>query len=454
MSGYQPIESYGVIGDLNTVALVCLNGSIDFLCLPRFDSPSVFARILDKNKGGHFCIESRIEEVKYKQLYIPETNVLLTRFLSDEGIGELSDFMPVRNINENNLLIRRLTGIKGTTKYKMSCSPSFNYGFSEHRMELQNKKELLFISSGDDKTVLRLVSSMELKTEKGEAYSEFTLNPGESADFIIEFVHKTDGLPENISEFVTDSLFKTIKYWKNWSAESNYKGRWREVVNRSSLILKLMTSGRYGSIVAAPTFGLPEYIGGKRNWDYRYTWIRDASFTIYTLINLGYKKEATAFMKWVEKECEDIGSAGNLNLMYTVDGENVMNERILEGLEGYKKSYPVRIGNDAKNQIQLDIYGELMDSVYLYNKYVDSISFSFWEALSRQIDWLSQNWRIPDEGIWEVRGGKREFLYSRIMCWVAIDRALKLGSMRPFPLNPNWTSERDNIFRSIYSDFW
>ncbi|WP_460880202.1 glycoside hydrolase family 15 protein [Pontibacter rugosus] len=225
-------------------------------------------------------------------------------------------------------------------------------------------------------------------------------------------------------------------------------------MNRSALVLKLMTSHKYGSIVAAPTFGLPEQIGGGRNWDYRYTWIRDASFTVYALLRLGHRKEAKLFIDWVDKQCDDIGDAGHLSLMYAIDGRKDLKETELDHLEGYMGSKPVRIGNDAHNQIQLDIYGELLDSVYLYDKYGEPISFEFWNDLRRQVEWVCDNWQREDEGIWEVRGGKKQFLYSRMMCWVAIDRAMKIAEKHSYPLPERWRQERDKIFFSIHNDFW
>jgi GH15 family glucan-1,4-alpha-glucosidase len=227
-----------------------------------------------------------------------------------------------------------------------------------------------------------------------------------------------------------------------------------EVVNRSALVLKLLSSHQYGSIIAAPTFSIPESIGAKRNWDYRYTWIRDASFTVYTLLRLGYGKEAGNFINWVEKRCKDIKENTRLGIMYSINGERQVQEKVLDNFEGYKKSEPVRIGNDAYRQIQLDIYGELMDAVYLYNKYEEKISHDFWKDIEKQIDWLSKHWKEPDEGIWEVRGGKQTFLYSRLQCWVAFDRAIKLAQARSFPYNGDWRAQRDEIFNSIYNDFW
>lgn len=453
MDDYQPIENYGVIGDLNTVALVGLNGSIDFMCFPDFDSPSIFASILDKNKGGYFQITPVFGEMKNKQLYLPDTNVLLTRFLSAEGVGELTDFMPVEELYEGHVLIRRLTNVRGRAKYKMNCFPRFNYARSEHETTKTDKNTIIFKSKKENGITLRLRSTVELNLINDGAEAEFVLLPGEVADFILELEDRLDE-EAPLSTVVTRELEETMSYWKNWVALSKYNGRWREIVNRSALVLKLLTSHNYGSIVAAPTFSLPEHIGGGRNWDYRYTWIRDASFSLYSLINLGYTKEAEDFMHWVESLCRDIGEGGSLKLMYTIDGEKELDEKVLEDMEGYKGSAPVRIGNNAHAQLQLDIYGELMDAVYLINKYGTPISFDFWKSLSNQMDWLCDNWNQPDEGIWEVRGGRKKFLHSRLMCWVALDRAIKIGEQRSFPLDPKWRAQRDIIFNSIYDNFW
>jgi GH15 family glucan-1,4-alpha-glucosidase len=451
---YQPIENYGIIGDLNTIALVALNGSIDFMCFPDFDSPSIFAALLDAEKGGSFQIIPVFAEMKTKQLYLPDTNVLLTRFLSKEGVGEITDFMPVEELFSGKELIRRVTTVRGEVKYKLICGPRFNYGRSDHSLESRSGNEVVFKSKGNDGTVLRLVGSVPLTIVENDVVAEFTLSAGQTADFLLEQVDKNHSNEKDFKTFVTDSLFQTVNYWKEWIAQSNYNGRWMEIVNRSALVLKLLTSYRFGSIVAAPTFSLPESVGFKRNWDYRYTWIRDASFTVYSLLRLGYSKEAGAFMNWVEKLCRDIKGQQQLGIMYSIDGDRQLEEIILDHFEGYKGSSPVRIGNNAYSQLQLDIYGELLDSVYLCNKYGEPIAYDFWKDLEKQIDWLSENWDQPDEGIWEVRGGKQKFLYSRLMCWVALDRAIKIADTRSFPLNKNWKIERDKIYNSIYSEFW
>lgn len=454
MQHYEPIENYGVIGDLDTIALVGLNGSIDFLCFPHFDSPSVFAAMLDKDKGGFFKITPQDDNIKHKQLYLPDTNVLLTRFLGHQGVGEITDFMPVEELYAGKELIRMVSCVRGKITFMLECRPRFDYARAKHTIKQISEFEVLFISAGNDNTKLRLRSTIPLAVAQDDVVFSFTLQIGEKATFMLEFVTDEQPIHAEVQDFADKSLFATINYWKSWISESKYKGRWVEIVNRSALVLKLMTSRRYGSIVAAPTFGLPEEIGGVRNWDYRYTWIRDASFTIYSLLKLGYKKEAREFMNWVEKQCNDIDQAGNLSLMYGIDGRKDLYETELNHLEGYKGSKPVRIGNGAHDQLQLDIYGELLDAIYLFDKYAEPISYEFWLNITKQVNWVCKHWESPDEGIWEIRGGRREFLYSRVMCWVAIDRAVRIAVSHSYPLDPTWREQRDKIFHSIHTDFW
>jgi GH15 family glucan-1,4-alpha-glucosidase len=449
---YLPIENYGIIGNLKTIALVGLNGSIDFMCYPEFDSASMFAALLDDEKGGKFQIQPVFTEMKSKQLYLPDTNVLLTRFLSKAGVGEITDFMPVDGSGGGNMLTRRVTTIRGNLCYRMLFQPRFNYARDLCQPILKSSTEVIY-KGIDDKLLIRLVSSIPLNIEGNDVIADFSLSAKQTAGFLMHFdVMKIE--KESLHSFVSDSLSKTAKYWKDWMAQSSYRGRWMESVNRSALVLKLLTNKKYGSIVAAPTFSLPESIESGRNWDYRYTWIRDASFTSYSLIRLGYIEEASAFMNWVEKICTDIKGQHTFGLMYKIDGSHLTDELILDIFEGYKKSSPLRIGNKAFGQTQLDIYGELMDAVYLLNKYGAPISYDFWKNLERQIDWLVNNWNQEDEVIWEVRGGKKKFLYSRVLSWVAIDRAIKIADFRSFPLNKNWRKERDIIYKSVYIDFW
>ncbi|HEY9532965.1 MAG TPA: glycoside hydrolase family 15 protein [Mucilaginibacter sp.] len=452
-SGYLPIADYGVIGDLNTVALVGLNGSIDFMCFPDFDSPSLFAALLDKEKGGSFSIGPINEEYKSKQLYLPETNILLTRFLLDDGIAEITDFMPVQELNRGKELIRRVNTVKGSITYRLVCSPRFNYGSSTCEISKESGHEVVF-SCKDLDVKVRLKSVINFTVKGNDCIAEFTLNAGESADFMLLHVDKFIPERKNLADYVAQSLKENINYWKNWVEQCTYQGRWAEIVKRSALILKLMTSCEYGSLLAAPTFSLPEEIGGERNWDYRFTWIRDASFTVYCLLRLGYAKEAGSFINWVEHKCLDIKIKQPLQIMYRLNGEKKIEETILKNFEGYKQSAPVRIGNAAYRQVQLDIFGELMDAVYLYDKEGEVISFDLWVDLSAQMDWLSDNWKQKDDGIWEVRGGRRNFVYSRLMSWVAFDRAIKIANNRSYPLSKKWEVQRDEIFRSLHKDFW
>jgi GH15 family glucan-1,4-alpha-glucosidase len=451
-----PIEDYGIIGDLHTVALVGKDGSIDFLCLPSFDSPSVFAALLDAERGGRFQIAPELDDAAHKQLYLPDTNVLLTRFLADGGVAEVSDFMPVEDAGVAHNLVRRAKTVRGEVRFGMRCDPRFDYARTTHTVDRRGDKEILFVGrAGERELVLRLRSSVPMQVAEGAAVAQFTLGADESAWFVLEVVMGDDPSPCARPDYVSDAFKETVNFWRHWIGRSTYKNRWREVVNRSALVLKLLTSREHGSIVAAPTFGLPEHIGGVRNWDYRYTWIRDSSFTLYGLMRLGYTDEAAAFMRWMMMRCQEMEPDGSLQIMYGIDGRPVMREETLDHLEGYMGSRPVRIGNAASTHLQLDIYGELMDSVYLYDKYGSPIGHDEWMNMVRLIDWVCEHWREKDESIWEVRGGRQEFLYSRVMCWVAIDRAIRLATKRSFPAPlSRWHEARDTIYRDIYERFW
>ncbi len=459
----QPIQNYGVIGNLQTIALVGIHGSIDFLCYPYFDSPTIFAALLDAEKGGYFQLAPVDEHAGHKQLYLLDSNILLTRFLSPQGVAEISDFMPIslrqaesKGQDTPTQLVRRAKTVRGELHYRLVCAPRFDYARASHRVEQTSEHELLFISEGTPSLAVRLRSpDVPLRHENGNGLAEFDLRAGECASFVLEEVRAHEPSPCEAPHFVAESFKETLNFWHTWIGRSTYRGRWREMVNRSALVLKLLTSQRYGSIVAAPTFGLPEVMGGTRNWDYRYTWIRDASFTLYGLNRLGYNEEASAFMNWVQARCGELEPGGSLQLMYALDGRHDLTEQTLSHLSGYRHSTPVRIGNAAYSQLQLDIYGELMDSIYLYNKYGQPIDYDFWQNIKRLLDWVCDNYRQRDEGIWEVRGGAQEFLYSRLMCWVALDRGIRLAEKRSFPTPPqHWFTTRDEIYRQIYTDFW
>jgi GH15 family glucan-1,4-alpha-glucosidase len=455
---YQPIENYGIIGNLQTTAHIGMDGSIDFMCFPHFDSPSIFCALIDAEKGGRFKLAPVMQEARQRQLYLPDSCVLLTRFLSTEGVAEVSDFMPIADSDHAASLVRRAKTVRGQVRYRMHFEPRFDYARASHHVELiHGDREALFQSEGKDELVLRLYSQVPLRIVDGAAVADFTLNHGESAAFIMEeATEESNGSSRcRADHYVSDAFKETLNFWRHWVGRCAYKGRWREIVNRSALTLKLLTSKPYGSLVAAPTFGIPEDIGGERNWDYRYTWIRDASFSLYALIRLGYTDEAAAFMKWIEARCNELEPDGSLQIMYGINGRHALPEEILSHLSGYLNSKPVRVGNAAYQQLQLDIYGELMDSVYLYDKFADPISYDLWCNLLRLLNWVAANWRRPDNGIWEGRAGPQEFLYSRFMCWVALDRGVRLAHKRalPAPLD-KWIKERDDMYREIFTQFW
>jgi GH15 family glucan-1,4-alpha-glucosidase len=450
---FEQIENYGVIGNMQSIALVGMNGSIDFLCYPDFDSPTVFAALLDDQRGGRFEIRPQLMNMRVRQLYLPDTNILLTRFLAEEGVAELMDYMPIeRNGTQPNEIVRMVSVIRGNVHFNMRCQPRFNYAASNH--EVRNSDHCAtFFPAHDSCPPMSLYSSVAIERESQDITSEFSLQAGETATFLLGGLRGEENQPE--MEFLGQRLLDTAQFWKTWISKSNYKGRWREMVHRSALVLKLLISRKHGSLIAAPTFSLPESIGGVRNWDYRFTWLRDATFALYALIRLGFIEETEAFIEWLKGRLGDDAQRGPLQVMYGLDGRQQLEEISLDHICGYENSQPVRIGNAAYQQLQLDIYGEMMDSVYLANKYGHGISHAGWQNVHRVLEWVRENWRRPDEGIWEVRGGPREFLHSRVMCWVAFDRALRMADKRSLsgPLDV-WQRTRDEIRNDIFTNFW
>jgi GH15 family glucan-1,4-alpha-glucosidase len=452
---YQPIENYGIIGDLYTVALVGMNGSIDWLCCPSFDSPSVFAAILDDKKGGHFKIAPTVGGITHKQFYWPETNVLITRFLSADGVGEITDYMPIAGAAKGtgqHQLIRRVSVVRGAMPFRMECFPAFNYARDDHQMQLTPDGACFY-----SKTLnLGLATRVPVKQDGKGVSAEFRLEEGQMATFLLQDIPAGSGCGISLSEQEAIESFKnTVEYWRRWISKCTYTGRWREVVHRSALALKLLTYAPTGAIVAAPTCSLPEGVGGERNWDYRFTWIRDAAFTLYGLLRIGFTDEAAHFMDWIQARCHELNPDGSLQITYGIDGRHTLTEETLDHLEGYKGSRPVRVGNGAYNQLQLDIYGELMDSVYLFNKYGNPISYDLWTNLRQLINWVCDNWQRKDEGVWEVRGGQQHFIYSKLMCWVAVDRGIRLADKRSFPADRDrWLKVRDQIYEEIMAKGW
>ena len=435
-----------------SMVLVSTDGRIDFLCLPSFDSPSVFASLLDHERGGHFALEPVLNDAMHRQLYLPDTNVLLTRFLSSDGVAEISDFMPIHPELHPSRVVRRVKTVRGEIRFRMRCAPRFDYGRAEHTVAVDEGGAVFRCGDGQE---LRLSTSVPLRIEGSDAIAEFTLAAGDSVAFVLENVVEGEPAVGADPDYVSRSFKEAVNYWRSWIGRSTYRGRWLDMVHRSALTLKLLHSRRTGAVVAAPTFGLPEDVGGVRNWDYRYTWIRDASFTLYALIRLGLMEETHDFIRWLVHRAAARADPGELQIVYGIDGRADLTEHTLEHFEGYRGSRPVRIGNGAYDQLQLDIYGELMDSLYLYDKYGEPTSHDLWQRIARIVDWVCANWNRADEGIWEVRSERRHFLYSRLMCWVAIDRGIRLAEKRSLPAPiAQWRGTRDEIYRDIWENFW
>jgi len=449
--GYLPIEEHGIVGDLRTVALIGTDGTVDWYCPSRFDAPSLFGALLDARKGGYFSLTSRTGYARPKQLYLPDTNILLTRFQGKEAVGEVIDFMVPETRSTGrarDLLVRQCLAVRGRAIFELACHPAFDYGRAAHEVQIVQGVGAVF-TSPLGRAVLR--TNVALKVEENGVAASFTLEEGESATFHLEW----NGEVRPIADGETQELFTTTQdFWQSWVSQSRYRGRWREMVQRSALVLKLLVYHPTGALVAAPTTSLPEELGSTRNWDYRYSWLRDAAFTVYALMTLGFLEEAASFMEWVQRRCESATPEHDVMIMYAVDGSEHIPETVLDHLEGYRGSGPVRIGNNAVRQRQLDVYGELMDSVYLYNREVP-ISYDLWVGLSKRLDWLAKHWQEPDEGIWEIRGPRQRFTYSALMTWVAYDRARRLAVDRglPAPLE-RWRKLAASAHRYVQESCW
>jgi GH15 family glucan-1,4-alpha-glucosidase len=326
---FEPIENHGVIGDLATAALVSMGGTIDFMCFPRFDSPTIFASLLDREHGGSFEMAPLGGEFKQRQRYFPDTNILLSRFLGEQGIAEISDFMAIEHLGHRHNLVRRVKVVRGEMVMRMVFAPRFDYGRTGHTVEKQADR-WLFIPDQRQLPAVSFRASVPLTLQDGAAVANFKLRSQETAWFILEEAKPGEESPAEAGAYVSEAFKETMNFWIAWMARSKYRGRWREMVNRSALMLKLLTAQAYGSLVAAPTFGLPERLGGERNWDYRYTWIRDASFTLYALMRLGYTEEAQAFMRWMEARCRELEPGRPLQVMYGIDGRRRLPETVLQ----------------------------------------------------------------------------------------------------------------------------
>ncbi|QHF03745.1 MULTISPECIES: glycoside hydrolase family 15 protein [Pseudomonas syringae group] len=446
----NPIENHGIIGDMRSAALIADTGSIDFCCWPDFDSPSIFTALLDTTEAGIFQLAPDLPDARRLQIYLPDTNVLQTRWISEEAIVEVTDLMPIGEDKDDlPRIVRRVQVRFGKATIRMRCKVRMDYSRVETTAHLEGS-DVCFQATGQPG--MRLSATTPLQVEQDAALAEFQMEKGQIIEFILGGVDDPHVAAGRCSRYFDD----TLAFWRRWAGQSLYHGRWRETVMRSALALKLLTSRKHGGIIAAATFGLPETPGGERNWDYRYTWIRDASFTVYAFMRLGYTDEANAFMGWVRGRLDDCcEGTEKMGILYALDGREKLPEEHLDHLAGYGGALPVRIGNEAYEQTQLDIYGELMDAVYLANKYGDAISHDGWKHVVRQVDYVCEHWDDRDVGIWEMRGGDQHFLHSRLMCWVALDRALRLAFKRslsgPFE---RWTKVREQIHDDIWGNFW
>jgi pentatricopeptide repeat protein len=465
MDRYPNISDHGLIGDLQTAALVTTDGSVDWFCCPRFDSPSIFGALLDADKGGYFRIAPATDKYVSRQLYFPDTAMLITRFLTEDGVGEVTDFMPIagHQATDRHKLVRQLKVVRGTMQFVADIKPRFDYGRARHTLEVTS--DGFVFTAGDMHLTLNPTGTRETSPgAHGELHVErigddvrvtVTLREGETAGLVMESM---GGRPQRISPAELQQLIDdTAGFWRDWVHRSTYRGRWREMVARSAMTLKLMTYAPSGALVAAPTTGLPEQPGGERNWDYRYTWIRDASFSVHALLGLGYAGEAAAFGQWVRDRLIEHGGNGAtpMKIMYRVDGTSDLTEETLDHWEGWRGSRPVRIGNGAADQLQLDIYGEAMDAVAKIDARGLQPAYQGWTAMANMLDWLCENWDQPDEGVWETRGGRKDFTYGRVQCWVALDRAIRLAEGRGRPADINkWRSTRDNIYRQVMTRGW
>jgi GH15 family glucan-1,4-alpha-glucosidase len=451
--GFLPIAEHGIIGDQRSAALVGTDGTIDWYCPNRFDAPSVFAAILDPDQGGSYRIAPSAP-AETKQLYLPDTNVLITRFLCSTGVGEVQDFMPLDG--EAQRIVRRVVGVRGAARFRLELMPRFGYARDGHVKTPTSDGVVFAARSG----VLSLASPVALELTAGGVRADFEVRAGATYTFVLS----TSVSPEPLLEDEADALMRTTaEAWRSWLASSTYAGRWRELVHRSALTLALLTYAATGAIVAAPTTSLPEQLGGERNWDYRFVWPRDFAFAQRALWKLGFTREAlmvNRFAYSLAGDAPDPTRVAPLQTIYRVDGRTELQEERLDHLSGYRGSRPVRIGNAAASQLQLDIYGELLDALYLneqsaFENRGQFVSYDEWQTVRRHVDWLCDHWTEPDEGIWEVRNGRREFTYSRLMSWVAVDRAIRMAINRSLPSDlARWSRERDRIFEWIMRHGW
>lgn len=449
---YVPICDYAIIGDMRSAALVGLNGGIDWCCLPDFDSASVFACILDAERGGRFRIAPALSH-SAEQRYLPATNVVVTTFHTETGGAELCDFMPVTTDGRRTRFAeihRRVKCTRGTIEIIVRFKPRLNYGATRTRIVPRRNGVL---ATDDEDEVITLATPQDLwwQLEDDAATVRLSLCEGDSAWFVLRYDDDEVFPVEQYDS--TRKLDDTIAFWNTWTSKIQYRGRYRHNVERSALALKLMCFEPSGAIIAAPTTSLPEEIGGIRNWDYRFTWLRDSAFVLDALHVLGQLDEADRFMSFLRRITRK-SATPHLQIMYGIDGERELTERTLEHLEGYRGSAPVRVGNGAYDQLQLDVYGEILDTAYRWSR-AHAVGEGTWMSLQSIVDWVATNWRRPDSGIWEVRAGQQQYVMSKVMCWVALDRGVRLAEEFDLPADlPRWRTERDAVKNDVLEKGW
>eukprot|EP01117_Protostelium_nocturnum_P019085 TRINITY_DN816_c0_g1_i1.p1 TRINITY_DN816_c0_g1~~TRINITY_DN816_c0_g1_i1.p1 ORF type:complete len:847 (-),score=291.69 TRINITY_DN816_c0_g1_i1:160-2577(-) len=500
---YLPIENHGIIGNGRTTALVGIDGRIDWFCYPHFDSPAVFASLLDSTKGGHWkirpvCGDSapgkgseywaegdnntqafKPDELHLKQFYWAETNVLVTRFYTNNGVAQLMDYMPYPDRKEKdpcNMIMRRITVVRGKMDFHMEFFPAFDFARKKHTILRNERGATLQCEEHNVEFLAPKVELIDSSKFQGGLEATFTLEEGETKVFAFGRPPKDDREGKKFDAKKEEEYFdKTVDFWRTWIRKCTYNGRWREQVHRSALILKMLTFSPTGAVVSTVTCGLPEVIGEKKNYDGRYMWIRDTAFTIYALIRIGFTEEAQSFMEWLEERTEKapfndqkvIEESRNLKngfpiemtpiqYLYTIHGERDIPYEVLKHFEGYKGSNEIQVGMDLhKSGPQWAVYGELMDSIYLYNKYGQQVSYNFWSKIVELINWLYDHCHDPDQGLWSPMAEPKHYVYSKLQAWVAFDRAIRLADRRSFPApREKWRTVRDRLFLEIMEKGW